>query len=61
MTWDDFSFDEKQALERLFTGNSVPVPRVTADRLISLGLADQRSGSVGISLAGEDLVAQHCR
>lgn len=57
--WDDLSLDEQQALERLFTHDSVPVLPAVADRLVSQGLVAQKSGSVTISLAGEELVVQH--
>lgn len=57
--WDDLSSAEKEALERLFTHDSVQVLPEVADRLVSQGLAAQKSGSVTISLAGEELVVQH--
>ena len=57
--WDDLSPDEQQALERLFTHDSVLVLPEVVDRLVSQGLAAQKSGNVTISLVGEDLVVQH--
>ena len=57
--WDDLPPDEKEALERLFTHDSVPLLPALADRLISQGLAAQKLGGVSITQAGEELVVQH--
>lgn len=57
--FDDLTSEERHALERLFSHGSFPLLRAMADRLIKLGLAEQKLGGVGISRTGEELVVQH--
>lgn len=54
--WGDLTTDEKAALKRMNRGPYPALPQVMADRLIALGLAQERSGGVGISRTGRELV-----
>ena len=54
--WDDLTKDEQTALKRMNRGPYPALTKVMADRLISLGLAQDRPGGTGISRAGRELV-----
>ena len=54
--WHDLTAEEQAALKRLNRGPYPELAKPMADRLISLGLAQQRPGGVGISRAGRELV-----
>jgi hypothetical protein len=56
LDWDDLGADEKTALRRMNRGPYPELSREMADRLISLGLAEERPTGVGISRAGRELV-----
>ena len=54
--WDDLSSDEKIALRRMNRGPYPELSRELAERLIDLGLAEDRPTGTGISRAGRELV-----
>lgn len=54
--WNDLSQDEQTALKRMNRGPYPAMPTAIADRLISLGLAQERPTGIGISRAGRELV-----
>ena len=54
--WDDLSSDEKTALRRMNRGPYPELSRAMAERLIDLGLAEDRPTGTGISRAGRELV-----
>ena len=54
--WNDLSQDEQTALKRMNRGPYPALPAAIADRLISLGLAQERPTGIGISRAGRELV-----
>ena len=56
VAWDDLSQDEQTALKRMNRGPYPALSAAMADRLISLGLAQQRPAGVGINRAGRELV-----
>lgn len=58
MQWDDLSAEEKTALRRMNRGPYPQLARDMADRLIELGLAQERPTGVGISRAGRELVIE---
>lgn len=54
--WHDLAAEEQTALKRLNRGPYPDLAKPVADRLIALGLAQQRPGGIGISRAGRELV-----
>ena len=54
--WDDLTKEEQVALKRMNRGPYPELTKPIADRLIALGLAQERPGGVGISRAGRELV-----
>ena len=54
--WDDLTKDEQTALKRMNRGPYPALTEVMANRLISLGLAQERPAGTGISRAGRELV-----
>ena len=54
--WDDLTQEEQTALKRMNRGPYPALPKALADRLVSLGLASERSNGVGINRAGRELV-----
>ena len=54
--WDDLSSDEKIALRRMNRGPYPELSHELAERLIDLGLAEDRPTGTGISRAGRELV-----
>ena len=54
--WDDLTNEEQTALKRMNRGQYPALPRPLAERLVSLGLAAERSNGVGINRAGRELV-----
>jgi hypothetical protein len=54
--WDDLTNEERAALKRMNRGPYPSLPSALADRLVSLGLAQERPNGVGISRAGRELV-----
>ena len=54
--WGDLSADEQTALKRMNRGPYPALSKPMAERLIALGLAQERSHGVGISRAGRELV-----
>ena len=56
LNWDELTSDEKTALRRLNRGPYPELSREMSERLISLGIAEQRPNGVGINRAGRELV-----
>lgn len=56
IAWDDLSKDEQTALKRMNRGPYSAVSGSMAERLIALGLAQERPRGIGISRAGRELV-----
>lgn len=54
--WKELSKDEQTALKRMNRGPYPQLPAELAERLIDLGLAQERANGVGISRAGRELV-----
>jgi hypothetical protein len=54
--WSDLTTEEQTALKRMNRGPYPDLAKPMAERLISLGLAQERPGGVGISRAGRELV-----
>ena len=54
--WKDLTREEQAALKRMNRGPYPELTKPMADRLISLGLAQQRPSGIGISRAGRELV-----
>lgn len=58
LQWDDLSSEEKTALRRMNRGPYLALSPKMANRLIDLGLAEDRPTGVGISRAGRELVIE---
>lgn len=56
ITWNDLTQDEQTALKRLNRGPYPDLPHSLAERLIALGIAEERSNGVGINRTGRELV-----
>jgi hypothetical protein len=56
VTWDDLSEDERTALKRMNRGPYPSLQKPLAERLVALGLAQERPRGIGISRAGRELV-----
>lgn len=56
LEWDDLADDEKTALRRMNRGPYPELSKEMAERLIALGLAEERPTGVGINKAGRELV-----
>lgn len=56
VTWNDLTDEERTALKRMNRGPYPSLSRAVAERLVSLGLAEERSGGTGINRAGRELV-----
>lgn len=54
--WETLTREEQTALKRMNRGPYPALPEALAARLISLGLAQERPGGIGISRAGRELV-----
>lgn len=54
--WNDLTKDEQTALKRMNRGPYPELSQAMGERLISLGLAEQRPRGIGINRAGRDLV-----
>jgi hypothetical protein len=54
--WADLSKDEQTALKRMNRGPYPNLDSRIAGRLVSLGLAVERPGGIGISREGRELV-----
>jgi hypothetical protein len=54
--WDDLTEDEQTALKRMNRGPYPSLSKDLAERLVFLGLAEERPGGTGISRAGRELV-----
>jgi hypothetical protein len=54
--WADLTEDERTALKRMNRGPYPNLGSRIAERLLSLGLAVERPGGVGISREGRELV-----
>jgi hypothetical protein len=54
--WNDLTKDEQTALKRMNRGPYPALGAQMAERLIALGLAEERPRGVGINRAGRDLV-----
>jgi hypothetical protein len=54
--WDDLANEERTALRRMNRGPYDGLSKEMAERLIWLGLAEERATGVGISRAGRELV-----
>jgi hypothetical protein len=54
--WDELTEDEQTALKRMNRGPYPALPKALAERLIELGLAEDRPRGVGINRAGRELV-----
>lgn len=55
-TWDDLSQEERTALKRMNRGPYPALTQAMGQRLIGLGLAVSRTGGIGISRTGRELV-----
>ena len=56
VTWDDLSEPERIALKRMNRGPYPALEEAVGLRLVDLGLAVTRSGEIGISRHGRELV-----
>jgi hypothetical protein len=56
VSWDDLSEPERTALKRMNRGPYPALAEAVGLRLIELGLAVTRSGEIGISRQGRELV-----
>jgi len=56
VSWDDLSEPERTALKRMNRGPYPALAETVGLRLIELGLAVTRSGEIGISRQGRELV-----
>lgn len=54
--WKDLTKDEQTALKRMNRGPYPDLSKDMADRLIALGLAQERASGVGINRQGRELV-----
>lgn len=54
--WDDLTSEEKTALKRMNRGPYAGLSKALAARLVSLGLAQERPGGIGINRVGRELV-----
>lgn len=54
--WADLTDEERTALKRMNRGPYPALSPAMADRLVSIGLAQERPNGVGISRAGRELV-----
>ena len=54
--WDDLTEEERTALKRMNRGPYPSLSKALAERLVYLGLAEERPGGTGINRAGRDLV-----
>ena len=54
--WDELTEEERTALKRMNRGPYPALPQALAERLIALGLAEERPRGVGINRAGRELV-----
>ena len=59
ISWDDLNADEQTALKRRNRGAYPALSPDLAARLISLGLAEERSTGVGINRTGRTLVIDY--
>lgn len=58
VAWGDLSDEERTALKRMNRGPYPELAEALGVRLVELGLAQQRSGGIGISRAGRELVIE---
>ncbi|AKH98812.1 hypothetical protein IMCC20628_00076 [Hoeflea sp. IMCC20628] len=56
ITWSELNESEKTALKRLNRGPYPALEPSLAERLIALGLVEQRPSGIGINRAGRELV-----
>ncbi len=61
MGWDDLTTEEQDAVERLYRSFYATLTTQMADRLMQLGLAEQKLGGVGISAEGRKLYVSQMR
>ena len=54
--WDDLTEEERTALKRMNRGPYPSLSKALAERLVFLGLAEERPGGTGINRAGRELV-----
>jgi hypothetical protein len=54
--WENLTDEERTALKRMNRGPYPSLSPAMADRLVSIGLAQERPNGVGISRAGRELV-----
>lgn len=54
--WQDLTPEEQTALKRMNRGPYPALSKAMAERLMALGLAQERPSGVGISRAGRELV-----
>jgi hypothetical protein len=54
--WDDLTKDEQTALKRMNRGPYPALPKAIAERLVFLGLAEERPRGIGINRVGRELV-----
>jgi hypothetical protein len=54
--WHDLTPEEQTALKRMNRGPYPALPKAMAERLMALGLAQERPNGIGISRAGRELV-----
>lgn len=54
--WGDLTEEEQTALKRMNRGPYPSLSKALAERLVFLGLAEERAGGTGINRAGRELV-----
>lgn len=56
VTWSDLTDEERTALKRMNRGPYSALSKAMAERLIFLGLAEERTSGIGINRTGRELV-----
>jgi len=56
VTWGSLTEEEQTALKRMNRGPYPSLSKALAERLVFLGLAEERRSGVGINRAGRELV-----
>lgn len=56
VTWSDLTDEERTALKRMNRGPYPSLSKALAERLIFLGLAEERASGIGINRTGRELV-----
>lgn len=56
VTWDDLTNEEQTALKRMNRGPYPSLSKALGERLVFLGLAEERPSGTGINRTGRELV-----